>query len=138
MGGVFKSGIGAKRLLRPLIGVVVAYAVAAQSLLIAVGGFALPVPASDGAPAVELCLHDTQQDARDVPNHPAGNPDHAPCTHCLFCFAGPHHAVIGESAVVFHRVDIVILLAPPPADESSRPSTPAYSIPNPRGPPLVA
>jgi hypothetical protein len=137
MGGVSKSGVGPKRFLRPLIGVVVAYAVAAQSLLIALGGFTLPAHAGGDA-AVEFCLHDAQRDAGDVPNVPAGNSDHAPCTHCIFCFAGPHHAVIGGSAPLVHRVDIVILLTPPPVDKSPRPSIPAYSIPNPRGPPLVA
>jgi hypothetical protein len=40
-------------LLRTLIGIVVAYAVAAQSLLIALGGFSLPAHAAEGTPAIE-------------------------------------------------------------------------------------
>ena len=40
--GVFGLDLKLGRLLRPLIGIVVAYAVAAQSLLIALGGFSLP------------------------------------------------------------------------------------------------
>ncbi len=47
-----------KRFWPPLIGVVVAYAVAVQSLLVALGGFALAAPANDTPPAFELCLHD--------------------------------------------------------------------------------
>jgi hypothetical protein len=127
-----------KRFWRPLLGVVVAYAVAAQSLLIAIGGFALPAQANDGAPAVELCLHDAKLDAKDTPQVPAGNADHALCTHCIFCFAGPHQAVVGASAAVVHRVDIEIPAAPWLADESPRPSAPAHSIASPRGPPFVA
>ena len=45
-----------KRFCRPLMGIIVAYAVAAQSLLIALGGFTLPAQADDGTPAFELCL----------------------------------------------------------------------------------
>jgi hypothetical protein len=125
---------GSKRWWRPLIGVLVAYAVATQSLLLAIGGFGLPALANDGTPAVELCLHDNQGGSE----LPAGNPDHTACTHCLFCFAGLHHAVIGEPAACVHRVDIAILVALSVAHESPRPSAPAHSIANPRGPPLVA
>ena len=59
-GGLFRRYTISRRLLRPLIGIVVAYAVAAQSLLIALGGFSLPVRGADGAVAFELCLHDSQ------------------------------------------------------------------------------
>ena len=45
---------------RPLTGALVAYAVAAQSLLIALGGFAIPAHANADPAAFELCLHDAQ------------------------------------------------------------------------------
>jgi hypothetical protein len=126
--------IGPKRFWRPLIGVVVAYAVAAQSLLIALGGFALPAQANGDTPAFELCLHDTQ----GAPELPARNPDYSGCTHCIFCFAGSHHAAIGGSAAVVHRTHFEIVSARSLADESPRPNAPACSIASPRGPPLVA
>jgi hypothetical protein len=122
------------RFCRPLIGIVVAYAVVAQSLLIALGGFALPAQANGDTPTSEVCLHDTQ----GAPELPASNPDHYGYTHCIFCFAGSHHAVIGGSAAVFHRVDIDIVSTASVAAESPLPRAPAYSIASPRGPPLVA
>ena len=138
-GGVFKASIKPKRFLRPLIGVVVAYAVAAQSLLIAIGGFALPAQASDGALAVELCLHDAQGGATNDPSQlPAGNLDHAPCTHCIFCFAASHDAVIGGSTAVIHRVDVEIAATLAVVRKAARPRAPPHSIASPRGPPFNA
>ena len=69
MRGVFRLSVKSKRFLRPLIGIVVAYAVAAQGLLIALGGFSLPANVGGDTPAFELCLHDAQ----DAPELPAGN-----------------------------------------------------------------
>jgi hypothetical protein len=134
MCGAFRLSVKSKRFLRPLIGVVVAYAVAAQSLLIALGGFTLPAHADDGTPAFELCLHDAQ----DAPELPAGNPDHTGCTHCIFCFAGSQHAAIGAAPVVFHRVHFETLETPRVANRQLLPRLPAYLIASPRGPPLVA
>src|SRR5271154_2033176 len=88
--------VRSKRAWRPLIGIVVAYAMAAQSLLIALGGFSPPAQASDGAPVFELCLHDGQ----GASELPTGNPDHAGCTHCTFCFVGSHSAVVGTPPVL--------------------------------------
>ena len=95
MGGF--DGIS-ERFWRSLLSVVVAYAVAIQSLLIAVAGFSLPADGGQNAPAFELCLHD----AAGEPALPASNPDQSGCTHCIFCFAGAHHAVIGTAPAVFH------------------------------------
>jgi hypothetical protein len=122
------------RVLRPLVGVVVAYAVATQSLLIALGGFPLAAQAHDGVAGFELCLHQSP----DAQQLPAGNPDPSGCTHCIFCFAGAHHAVIGLGPTVFDRVDVEIPVAEPTADSRPRPSSPAYSIASPRGPPSDA
>jgi hypothetical protein len=126
--------IGSKRFWRPLLGVIVAYAIAAQSLVIALGGFTLPAQANDGAPAFELCLHDAQS----APELPASNPDHSGCTHCIFCFAGSHHAVIGAAPAVFHRVQVAVVVTRWMADKSGRLDRRPYSIASPRGPPLSA
>jgi hypothetical protein len=134
MRGVFRLNVKSKRFLRPLMGIVVAYAVAAQSLLIAVGGFYLGANVGDDAPAFELCLHD----AHDAPELPAGNPDHTSCTHCIFCFAGSHHPAIGAAPVAFHRVHAETVDAPRLADQQHLPRLPSYSIAIPRGPPLNA
>lgn len=133
MRGVYRLSVKSKRLLRPLIGVIVAYAVAAQSLLIALGGFSLPANVGD-APAFELCLHD----AKGAPELPASNPDHCGCTHCIFCFAGSHHAVIEASPAVFRRIGDAIVAVSLAVDKRDLFHLPAHSIASPRGPPLDA
>jgi hypothetical protein len=132
MGGLFNLGIRRGRFWRALIGVVVAYAVAAQSLLIPLGGFALPAEAHENAPTFELCLHDTQE----APALPARNPGQSGCTHCIFCFAGSHHALVGSPPVLAHRVDVEFIDAPRVATKRHLPDLPPYSIASPRGPPL--
>ena len=134
MRGVFRLSVKSKRFLRPLIGIVVAYAVAAQGLLIALGGFSLPANVGGDTPAFELCPHDAQ----DAPELPAGNPDHTNYTHCIFCLAGSHHAAIEAAPVAFHRVLAETVDAPRVADRQHLPRLPAYSIAIPRGPPLDA
>ena len=131
MGGF--SGIG-PRLWRSLLSVVIAYAVAIQSLLIAVAGFSLPVDPGQNAPAFELCLHDTT----GAPSLPADKPDFSGCTHCIFCFAGAHHAVIGTAAAVFHRVNVAMVVVPLLDDGSGPRRLTRYTIASPRGPPLSA
>jgi hypothetical protein len=121
-----------ERLWRPLIGIVVAYAVAAQSLLIAIGGFQ-PIAQASGAPAFELCIHDAQ----GAPP-PAGIPGHPGCSHCIFCFAGSHHAVISSSPGLLTRVDVAIVDGVRLAAAQVPPRLSAHSIASPRGPPLRA
>ena len=133
-GGVFMTEMRNGRFWQPFVGVIVAYAVAAQSLLIALGGFALPAGLNDGAPAFELCVHDGQGASK----LPASNPDHSPCTHCIFCFAGSHHAVISATPALSHRIDIEVVVAAPVANGPRQPGARAHSIASPRGPPLVA
>ena len=133
-GGVFMTKMRNGRFWRPFVGVIVAYAVAAQSLLIALGGFALPAGLNDGAPAFELCVHDGQGASK----LPASNPDHSPCTHCIFCFAGSHHAVIPAPPALFHRAHVQPVDAPSVTDRQPFPRLSAYSIASPRGPPLGA
>ena len=131
MGGF--NGIGT-RLWRSLVSVVVAYAVAIQSLLIAVAGFSLPVDPGQNAPAFELCLHDTS----GAPSLPADKPDLSGCTHCIFCFAGAHHAVIGAAPAVFRRVDVAMTVVSSLDDASGPRRLTRYTIASPRGPPLRA
>jgi len=124
-----------KRFLRALIGVSVAYAVAAQGLLIALGGFPSVAQAHDDASGFELCLHDSQ-DAPAQP--PASTPDQSGCTHCLFCFTGAHQALVAGAPATFHRVEVQLAAAPALASESARPRASPRSIANPRGPPRAA
>jgi hypothetical protein len=62
-----------KRLWRPLIGVVVAYAVTAHGLVIAFGSFPSAAQVHDGAPGVELCLHDPQDAPVNSPGSENGS-----------------------------------------------------------------
>ena len=121
-----------ERLWRPLIGIVVAYAVAAQSLLIVLGGFQM-IARAETAPAFELCVHD----AHGAPA-PAGIPGHPRCTHCIFCFAGSQHAVIGPSPGLLTRVDVAVVDSVQVAVAQVPPRLSAHSIASPRGPPLRA
>ena len=126
------DGIGA-RFWRSLLSIVVAYAVAIQSLLIAVAGFSLPADAGQNAPAFELCLRDTS----GAPELPASKPDSG-CTHCIFCFAGAHHAVIGTAPAIFHRIDVAMVVVPWRGDASALARSTRYIIASPRGPPFSA
>ena len=131
---MFRFGGKSRRLWRPLIGLVVAYAVAAQSLLLALGGFAIPARGDENAPvAFELCLHDAQ----GTPDWPAGGTSHPACSHCIFCFAGAHHAVVASPPVLSHYVRMEITAALWTADRPVLPRIAAYSIASPRGPPLI-
>ena len=117
---------------RALLSFVVAYVVAAQSLLIAIAGVSLPAVAGQNAPAVELCLHDVS----GTPEAPADKPDLSDCTHCIFCFAGAHDAVIGTEPAVFQRVNVVMVAPPWLGDQSGLTRQARYTIASPRGPPL--
>jgi len=122
------------QLWRPLIGILVAYAVAAQSLLIVLGGFSSPARADTATPGFELCLHDSQ----GAPASPAGIPGHPGCSHCIFCFAGAHHALIGAPPELISRVAVAVIDVPLAADKHGPPRLSAYAIARPRGPPLRA
>ena len=113
---------------------VVAYVVAAQSLLIAVAGFSPPPDAGQNASAFELCLHD----ASGAPKLPASKPDLADCTHCIFCFAGSHDAVIGTAPALFHHINVAMLVVPRFSDQSGLTFLTRYKIASPRGPPPSA
>ena len=116
---------------RPLAAIVAAYAVAIQSLLVAVAGFALPADAGESTPAFELCLHD----ASDAPELPASKPDLSGCTHCIFCFAGGHDALIGTPPGAFHRVHVTAVVEPWLSETHSIRPPARHVIASPRGPP---
>jgi hypothetical protein len=118
---------------RPFIGTVAAFAVAAQTLLIAFG-LAIPARADLGTPTFELCLHD----ARDAPEAPAGDPGIAVCAHCIFCFAGSHQAALAAPPVLLQRVDFAIALTFSAAGRPPLPGRLPHSIASPRGPPFGA
>ena len=118
---------------RRLIAVVLAHAVAVQALLIALGGFSLAANADQSSPAFELCSHDA-----NGATSPAKFPDHSGCTHCTFCFAGAHHAVIGTARSPFHRVNLAMVVVPWLGDSSGVGRLTRYTIASPRGPPLDA
>jgi hypothetical protein len=138
MRGEFGLSVKSERFLRPLIGVIVAYAIAAQSLLIALGGLPVSAQAYDGTSGFEVCLHATQHEGKNQTQLPVSNPDQPGCTHCIFCFAGAHHAFAGLSAALFHRVDFDVLIVVLLGDEARRPNAPSHSIASPRGPPPAA
>jgi hypothetical protein len=128
MSGVFERGTRRWRFSRALIAVVVAYAIAVQSLLIVLGGFALAAPTNDPSPAFELCLHDGG-------TAPADAPTHAPCTHCIFCFASANHAVIGSPPALIHRAHFEIVEIAWTLSEYHPPRVADHLIASPRGPP---
>jgi hypothetical protein len=127
------SGIGG-RLWRSLLSVVVAYAVAIQSLLIGIAGFSMPADADQIASTLELCLHDVS----GAPTLPASKPDLSDCTHCIFCFAGDVDAVIGTAPALFHHIKVAVVVVPWLGDLSGLRQPTRYSIASPRGPPASA
>lgn len=131
--GMFKAGTNSKRFWRPLIAVVLAYALAAQSLLITIGGFAAIAQADTGATPFVLCAHNSE----GAPAQPANAP--APgCNHCIFCFAGAHHGVIGSPPVLLARAGTSVVDGMRVAPAQVAPPLPDHSIASPRGPPLRA
>ena|SRR5579872_5282748 len=130
---MIRLGSGCTRRWRSPLAIVVAYAVAAQSLLIVLGGFGFAARAADSAPAFELCLHDAQAPA----GQPSGSPNHAGCTHCLLCFAGAHHAVLAAAPAV-HGIVVAGRRQAWLAGATGAAPLDRYGIANPRGPPLEA
>jgi hypothetical protein len=125
------------------VGVLAAYAIAMQSLLIAIGAAALPVQAADQSadahafPAYVICEHAGQPAPQDAPGLPA--PDQIGFEHCVFCFAGTHVAVLASPMLPpFHVVGVTVRVADWNADRSLRPNPAAYAIARPRGPPAQA
>ncbi len=129
MNGSGRIGV---RLWRSLLSIAVAYAVALQGLTIAVGGFSLPAAAGQNGPAFELCLHDSA----GAPALPADKPDLSGCTHCIFCFAGAHHATVGAAPSFFGRGKLAAVVVRWLGYERSVALIVRHKFANPRGPPL--
>jgi hypothetical protein len=125
--------IRSSRFGRPLIAVIAAYAVVAQTLLIVAAGLTLAANAANTPQALELCHHD----ASGAPSTPAGVPGQSGCNHCIFCF-GSHHALAAPPTALSQRVDVDIAAVPWALARSATPHLSAYAIAKPRGPPLQA
>jgi hypothetical protein len=124
---------GVKRLWRPFLAVVVAYAIAIQSLLIVLGGFAPAAKIDSAVTGLELC----HQDAQAPVEVPAKNADPGGA-HCIFCFAGARHAVISTASTVFHRVNVAMVVVAWLGGTPGLKRLTRYTIASPRGPPLSA
>jgi hypothetical protein len=135
MVGIGGTRTNSKGFWRPLIGSIAAFAVAAQTLLIAFG-LTIPARADLGTPTFELCLHD----ASGVPDVPASDPGNAAfaCAHCIFCFAASHLGMIAAPQALVQRADVAIAAVLSPIGGEPLPRLPAHSIASPRGPPLGA
>jgi Protein of unknown function (DUF2946) len=117
---------------RRLIAVVLGHAVAVHALLVALGGFSLAANVDQSFTAFELCSHSADGSTKS----PAKIPDHSACTHCIFCFAGAHHAVIDTEPAAFRRVNVAMAVVPSLDDASGPKRLIRYTIASPRGPPL--
>ena len=129
-----RAGNNTRRLWRPLMAVVVAYALVVQSLLITIGGFAAIAQADTGATAFVLCEHNSE----GAPAQPAKAPILPGCNHCILCFAGSQHAVLGSPPVAVARISIASIDSALNGVAQATPRPPAHSIASPRGPPLRA
>jgi hypothetical protein len=116
---------------RRLIAAVLAHAVAAQALIVALGGFSLTANADQSPLAFELCSHDVN----GATQSPARLPDHSECALCIFCFAGMHHAMICTTSSAFHRVNIAMVVVLWHGDTPGLRRVIRHTIASPRGPP---
>jgi hypothetical protein len=128
------------RFWRSVVGLVAAYALALQGILIGFSGAQLSAtPYGHAASGFELCLNGTQEGTQDDSGLPAtpAIPQHL--DHCLFCFAGVHHCALDaatQSYVGYGSFGQGSALA---GATRSRPSDSSkYSIARPRGPPISA
>lgn len=132
----------ARRLWRPAVGVAAAYAIAMQSLLIAMSAVSLPVQAADrAASAYVICEHAAQTalqtDSQEQPSLPTPTPVNF--QHCIFCFAGTHVAVLASPLLPPSQlVGISARAAHWIADSTWLPAPSAYVLARPRGPPAQA
>jgi hypothetical protein len=132
---IAKYGSKCGRLRRSVIGIVVSYAVAIQSIITGFPGIAVPVNADENLPALELC-HGLNGD-QSGPAAPAGLPGHTGGSHCIFCYAGSHLAVCAPPRLYHHilgdfrTVDWAL-------DTRYLSFSHDYLIAQPRGPPPIA
>jgi hypothetical protein len=124
------------RFWRSVVGLIAAYALALQGILIGFSGAQLAAtPYDHAASGFELCLNGTQDDSGS-PAAPA-IPQHL--DHCLFCFAGVHHCALDAVAQSHAGYDSFGQGSALAGATRSRPSDGSkYSIARPRGPPISA
>jgi hypothetical protein len=124
------------RFWQSVVGLVAAYAIAIQGILIGFSGAQLAATPYDHATAgFELCLNGIQDDSGS-PATPAV-PQHL--DHCIFCFAGVYHCALDAASQSYagygsfgHGSVLAIATRSRPSDTSE------YSIARPRGPPISA
>jgi len=125
------------RLWRLVVGIVAAYALVFQSLLIGILGATLAARAAggDALPAYELCLsHDA--DTANAPGNPA---EHSNCTeHCLLCVAGGQKAVFAPANVSLGRIGVTASAVRWEAYDRRNPPGVHNPVARQRGPPLAA
>jgi hypothetical protein len=128
------AGFGkAKGLGPPRIAVIVAYALALQSLLTGLAVFSPPSGADEGLSTFELCLngHEAPASPPDTPGDVCGN-------HCTLGFAGTQHALNVSPPYRFQRIDIEIGRIHRPLDNRRLLSVGEYAVAQPRAPPRSA
>jgi hypothetical protein len=125
-----------ERLRRRVIGIVVSYAVAIQTLFVGFAGLPLPASADETSPAFELChgLNGVQ----DKSGSPGGALGHVGGSHCIFCYAGSHLALGAPPSRLYHRVDVQIRTVDWTLNTRRLSFSHNYLIAEPRGPPPSA
>jgi hypothetical protein len=125
------------RLWRPVVGIVAAYALVVQSLLIGILGATLAARAAgaDALPGYELCLsHDAG--TANSPDNPA---EHSNCTaHCLLCIAGGQKVVLAPANVPLGRIGVAVISIRWEAYDWRNPPAFCNPVARQRGPPLAA
>jgi hypothetical protein len=118
---------------RPLVSIVVAYALVVQVFVAA----AISRPAADPLDqqfAAALCAHDSH----GAPVSPGDAPDQACIEHCLGCFAGLNLALIEPDSSAFRAIEFVGAPVTWRADRSAPSRLARFAIAKPRGPPSGA
>jgi hypothetical protein len=126
------------RFWRSAVGLVAAYAIAFQGILVGLAGAQLAATTYDhAASGFELCLNDTQNGAQDNSGSPIAPAIPQHLDHCVFCFASAHHdmGAPAQSYVGYgggYGTALAVATASHPSYVSE------YSIARPRGPPISA
>lgn len=128
-----RSGLPWRWTIRPLIAVVVAYALITQIFAAAIA-FRLASSGGDPQFEIELCAHNGQ----DAPVAPTDVPDRPCDQHCILCFANASLAAAGPAAFRLQLLELKFAQIAWRADESRLPQPSRYTLARPRGPPAGA
>jgi hypothetical protein len=121
-----------ERIWRSVIGIVVSYAIAFQSL---VGGGSLALSISDeGLSGFELCINGGAEAAALPPDAPRQHGDN----HCAFCLVGAYQPLVVPPDSPHQRAEIKSVIVCWPTASWLLPQARRYLIARPRGPPLGA